>query len=150
MDALSTMRDFIKEFPDFDILSELFIDYTDKVPNCGGLFPAGLVEVNRRRDILGNVEVENQYNFALYTVMEKAPGDDEGATDNASWQMAFQEWVQEQSATGQAPVFGDVARNESIIAQNGELYSAEDGGTAVYVIRISVKCEKHMKGKTNG
>ena len=58
-------------------------------------------------DILGNVEVENQYNFGLYYVFEKSPGDDVGATVNADWIMDFQEWVQEQSIRGTVPKFGD-------------------------------------------
>lgn len=142
MDALKKMRKFVESFPDADILSELYIDYTDKVPDCGGLFPNGLVEVRRRRFITGGVEVENQYNFALYTVMTKPPGDDAGATQNASWQMRFQEWVQEQSALGLAPAFGDDPRGERIVAQNGAIYSAEEGGVAVYAIQISATFKK--------
>ncbi len=132
--ALEKMRDFIESFPDADILSQLDIDYTDKVPNSGGLFPSGLVEVSRRTDLLGNVSIENQYNFALYTRVEKY----EDSTDNAEWQMAFQEWVQQQSATGAAPTFGDEPRAERITAQNGALFSADEEGTALYVIQINV------------
>lgn len=149
MDALETMRKFVKEFPDFNILDNLYIDYTDKVPNCAGLFPNGLVEISRTPDILGNVTVENQYNFALYTVLTKDPGEDEGATDNASWQMSFQEWVQEQSIKGKAPTFGDDPRAESIIAQNGELYAIEESGTAMYVIRISARFSKRYEGNSD-
>ncbi|MCI8469361.1 MAG: hypothetical protein HFJ75_07765 [Eggerthellaceae bacterium] len=149
-DALEAMREFVRAYPGADILSELAIDYTDSIPNCGGLFPSGLVEVARRRDILGNASVDCQYNFALYAAMEKAPGEDEAATYNASWLMGFQEWVQAQSMTGQAPSFGDDPRNESITAQNGALYSAEDGGTALYVIQISAKFTKNYGRKQNG
>lgn len=139
MSALDTMRGFIESFPDFDVLSQLDIDYTDKVPNAAGLFPSGLVEVSRRHDLLGNVSVTNQYNFALYTTLEKC----EGATGNAEWQMAFQEWVQEQSAKGLAPTFGDDPRTETITAQNGQLYSADEEGTALYVIQINVMFTKN-------
>lgn len=141
-DALETMRDFVKSYPEADILGELSIDYTDSIPNCSGLFPSGLVEISRKKDITGNVTVKNQYNFALYTVMTKAPGEDAGATHNASWLMGFQEWVQKQSVTGAAPAFGDDPRQERIVAQNGALYTAEDEGIAVYAIRISVTFEK--------
>lgn len=147
MDALKTMREFIKEFPNFDILDDLYIDYTDKVPNCAGLFPNGLVEISRTSDILGNVTVENQYNFALYTVLTKDPGEDYGATVNASWQMSFQEWVQEQSIKGLAPTFGDDPTSEHIIAQNGELYAIEEDGTAMYIIRISARFRKRYERK---
>ena len=142
--ALEKMRAFVESFPDADVFDSLFIDYTDNVPNSGGLFPSGLVEVSRRRDITGNTTVENQYNFALYTVLEKSPDEDGGATYNAEWQMAFQEWVQEQSARGTAPTFGDEPRTERITAQNGAIYSADEEGVAMYVIQLSVTFTKHF------
>lgn len=136
--SLEKMRAFVGSYPDADILGQLSIDYTDQVPNCGGLFPSGLVEVRRRTDLLGNVSVDNQYNFALYTVLEKSPDEDYGATYNAEWLMGFQEWVQEQSARGLAPSFGDEPREERITAQNGAIFSAEGEGTAVYAVQLSV------------
>lgn len=136
--ALEKMREFVASYPDADILDALTIDYTDQVPNNGGLFANGLVEIRRRRDIVGNTSVENQYNFALYTVFDKSPDEDEGATINAEWLMGFQEWVQEQSIRGLAPVFGDEPQSERISAQNGTIYSAEGEGTALYVIQLSV------------
>lgn len=144
-DALETMRRFVASYPGADILSGLAIDYADRVPDCASLFPSGLVEVRRRTDLLGNVTAENQYNFVLYTVLGKSPGDDAAATQNAEWQMGFQEWVQEQSARGLAPAFGDEPRAERIVAQNGEIYAADDEGTAVYAIRISVSFTRHYE-----
>lgn len=140
--ALEKMRGFVESYPGADILGELSIDYTDRIPNNFGMFPSGLVELARRRDILGNVTAENQYNFALYAVFEKSADEDGGATLNAEWLMGFQEWVQEQSVlhakgSGVAPTFGDVPRTEIITAQNGEIYSADEEGTAMYVIQIS-------------
>ena len=78
MTALEKVKDWLGNYPGFDILSTFQVDYTSEVPGGGGLFPAGLVELGRRRDILGNTTVENQYNFALYYVFEKAPGDELG------------------------------------------------------------------------
>lgn len=143
MTALEKMRTWIATFPDFDILSNgFFVDYTDKVPSNGGLFPSGLVEIERRKDILGNVTVTNQYNFAIYCVLTKSPGDDTGAVENADWVMAFQEWVQAQSVTGQAPAFGDEPRTERITAQNGMLYETDNEGTGLYMVQISVQFKK--------
>lgn len=142
--ALEKMRGFVESYPGFDILGSLAIDYTDQVPDNGGLFPAGLVEIARRRDILGNVTVTNQCNFALYTVFAKSADEDEGATYNAEWLIDFQQWVQEMSARRQAPVFGDDPKAEQITAQNGTIYSADEEGTAMYVIQISVEFEKHF------
>ena len=142
---LEKMRAFIARYPHGDALENLQIDYTDKVPNCGGLFPSGLVEVRRRTDLLGNVTAENQLNFALYAMMAKAPGDDAGATVNAEWGAGLQEWVQEQSAIGNAPTFGDEPHTERITAQNGAIYSADDEGWAVYAIQISAAYTKRFE-----
>lgn len=144
MNDLEKMREFVKSFPGADVLSELTIDYTDEVPGVGGLFPSGLVEVRRRKFITGGAEVDNQLNFALYAKLEKAPGDDELSTINASWLMDFQTWIQEQSVRGLAPVFGDVPQAEKITAGNGEIYSASDEGWALYVIRIQVSFTKQF------
>ena len=132
---LEKMRAFIETFPDFDEIGQFDVDYTDKLPNAAGLFPSGMVEISRRTDLLGNVTARNQLNFALYTRLEKY----EDATGNAEWQAAFQEWVQEQSASGQAPAFGDEPRTERITAQNGVLYAADEEGTALYAIQLSVE-----------
>jgi hypothetical protein len=139
---LEKMRAFVASYPDADILSTLQIDYTDQVPEMAGIFPQGLVETSRRTDILGNATVTNQLNFALYTVLSKAPGEDAGATYNAEWVMAFQEWVQEQSVLHLAPAFGDVPHTERVEAKNGEIYSADQEGVAIYAIQISVTYTK--------
>jgi hypothetical protein len=141
MTALEKMRDFVASYPGHDILARLDVDYTDKVPNAAGLFPSGLVEVSRTRDILGDVTVDDQLNFALYTTLEKY----EDGTDNAEWQLDFQQWVQEQSALGLAPTFGDDPRTERIQAQNGQLYSTDEEGTALYAIQISVNYTKKLR-----
>ena len=149
--ALQKMREYIATYPDYDVLSQLTIDYTDKVPNCAGLFPGGLVEVSRRTDLLGNCDVDNQYNFALYANFEKSPNEDEGATINEEWVTDFQLWIQQQSILGNAPQFGDDPRTETMTAQNGEIYAAYDEGTALYVIRISVTFHKrYTKEAMNG
>ena len=142
MNALDKIREWIGTYPDFDILSHFHVDYIDRVPATGGIYPAGLVEISRRSDIVGNVTVSNQYNFSLYYCFAKATEDDVDAEINADWISGFQEWVQEQSATGQAPVFGDVPNDERISAQNGVLYEADDSGTATYMVQLSVQFKK--------
>ena len=139
MTALEKITAFVRSYPGADILQKFRIDYTDQIPANAGVFPSGLVEIDRKTDICGGATVTNQYNFCLYYVFEKAPGDDAGAAVNAGWLMDFQEWVQEQSARGLAPVFGDVPRQEKITAQNGVLYSAEDEGLATYMVQIAVQ-----------
>ena len=145
MTALEKIREWIAGYPDFDILSAFRVDYTDQIPSNGGIFPSGLVEVSRTEDILGNVEVENQYNFGLYYVFPKSPGDDAGAAVNADWVMGFQEWVQEQSVRGKAPVFGDDPQREQAKAQNGVLYAADEEGTATYMVQLSFSFIKRFE-----
>lgn len=142
MSDLERIRAWIATFPDHKKLTGFQVDYTDAVPNNGGIFPSGLVEISREEDIIGNVAVRNQYNFGLYYVFTKAPGDDEGAVINADWVMDFQRWVQEQSVRRLAPTFGDIPEEERIQAQNGVLYDAEEEGTATYMVQLSVNFTK--------
>ena len=142
MTDLEKMKDWLSTYPKFDILGNFQCDYTDQIPGGGGIYPSGLVEIKRREDVLGNVTVENQYNFGLYYVFEKAPGDDLGATLNAEWIMDFQNWVQEQSARHLAPAFGIEPGAERITAQNGVLYAADNEGTATYMVQLAVKFKK--------
>ena len=61
--------------------------------------------------------------------------------------MDFQEWVQEQSVIGIAPTFGDEPESETITAQNGVLYDADEGGTAMYMVQLSVQFMKKYEVK---
>ena len=147
MTALEKVKNWLATYPEFDILGNFRVDHTDQIPANGGIFPSGLVEVERRKDIMGNVTVTNQYNFGLYYVFEKAPGDDAGATINADWIMGFQEWAQEQSVTGLAPTFGDVPNAERITAQNGVLYESDEEGTATYMVQLTIQFTKKYEVK---
>lgn len=142
MSDIERVRKWIETFPDHKKLDGFQVDYTDAIPNNGGIFPSGLVEISRREDILGNVTVQNQYNFGLYYVFPKAPGDNEGAAINADWVMDFQKWIQEQSIRRLVPTFGDEPETERIRAQNGVLYAAEEEGTATYMVQLSVNFTK--------
>jgi len=57
MTALEKMVNWIKTYPGYDILGDFQIDYTDHVANVGSLAPSGMVEIDRRTDIHGNVTV---------------------------------------------------------------------------------------------
>lgn len=148
MSALEKIREWIATFPDHQKLTDFQVDYTDAVPNNGGIFPSGLVEISRAKDIFGTTTVANQYNFGLYYVFEKPTGDDEHAAINADWVMDFQEWVQDQSIRGQAPTFGDDPQSERIQAQNGVLYAADEEGTATYMVQLSVTFTKTIRSES--
>lgn len=142
MTDLERFRDWVLTCP--DVPPEFAIDYTNEVPNTGAIFPNGLVEVSRREDVLGNVTVHNQYNFALYYVYEKNEGDDVTAKVNQDFVMAFQLWIQEQSARKLAPTFGNRDTAQEIIrAQNGALYDTPDSGVGVYYVLVSVQFTKY-------
>lgn len=147
MTPLEKIRAWLKTYSGFNILEKFQVDYTDQIPANGGVFPSGLEEITRKTDIFGNTTVENQYNFGLYYVFLKTPNDDAGATINADWIMDFQEWAQEQSCTGKAPVFGDIPTAERIVAQNGILYDATDEGLATYMVQLSVRFIKKFEVK---
>lgn len=140
---LDVVREWIATYPGHDILSEFQCDYTDQIPSSGGIFPGGLLEVSRTNYITGDVMVENQYNFGLYYVFLKAPGDDVTATVNADWVMDFQEWVRSQAIMGNVPKFGD--KTVSVLAQNGALYTADEEGTATYMVQLSINFQKKFE-----
>mgnify|MGYP003291649752 CR=1 FL=1 len=142
MSDLEKIREWISTYPGTERLQDLWVDYYAPAPDNGSIAPAGLVEVSRNEDILGNIVVENQYNFGLYYVLTKATADDTGATENAEWIMGLQKWVQEQSIRKLAPIFGDEPATERILAQNGALYAADEEGTATYIVQLSIKFKK--------
>ena len=135
---LQKIKEWIATFPDYKDLAGFEVDYTDQVPANGGLFPSGTAEIRRTRDILGNVTVEKQLNFAIYFVFTKAPGDDAGATVNQEWIASFQSWTEAQSVNGLAPTFGDDGRREKITASNGMLYDASEEGVGIYAVTLTI------------
>lgn len=146
MTDLEKLQAWIQTFHGADTLTGFQVDYTDRLPGMFGVFPAGLVEIGRTTDLIGNITVRNQYNFALYVIFEKSPGDNIGAQVNADWVMDFQRWVQAQSATHKAPTFGDFdLRNETISAQNGAIYETDGDGLAMYMVQLSATFKNFYK-----
>lgn len=142
MTVLEKIRTWLDTFPGSDRVADMQVDYYESDPQNGSIAPAGLLEINRSEDILGNITVENQYNFALYYTFPKATDDDAGSTENAEWLISLQEWVQEQSLKRAAPVFGDVPKAEQIKAQNGCIYNVTEEGVAEYMVQLSVNFKK--------
>lgn len=137
---LKRLRDWLATYPGYDILDNMLVDYIDEIPGAASLMPAGLVEIGRTEDILGNVTAQNQYNFGLHLALEKSPGDDIASAYNAGWVLDFQRWVQAQSIARTAPTFGNVdQRRESIKAQNGALVDTDEKGVAVYIVQLSAE-----------
>lgn len=147
MSALNKVIQWLNTFPGSERLQSFQVDYYTDDPENGSIAPAGLVEISRSKDILGNIHVCNQYNFVLYYTFPKASTEDEGAEENAEWLLAFQEWIQEQSVIGSTPVFGDEPAEESIKAQNGAIYDATEEGTATYMVQLSIEFIKNYEVK---
>ena len=138
MSDLEKVRTWLLSYPKIDRIQGLGVDYYSTQPNNGSIDPSGLVEISRKTDIIGNTTVQNQYNFVLYFVLAKSPEDNEGATENADWLLDFQKWIQEQSIRRQAPTFGDEPLSETISAQNGKVDAADEEGTGVYSVQLSI------------
>ena len=145
MTDLEKVRTWLGTYPGIQAMLSLKVDYFDADPANGSIAPGGLVEISRTEDILGNVTVENQYNFALYFMLLKSPGDDADATENADLLMDFQSWVQEQSVRRLAPVFGDDPKRETVKAQNGAIIEASPEGVALYMVQLSINFIKHYE-----
>lgn len=139
MTALEKIRTWLWTYPQIGRLMGLRVDYYSEKPDNSSIAPSGLVEISRDEDILGNITVKNQYNFALYFVLLKPLEDDAVATENADWLMDFQEWVQEQSICRKVPVFGDDPSKETVTAQNGINEFAGLDGTGGYTVQLSVQ-----------
>jgi len=142
MTDLAKVREWIQTFPQIGRLQGLKVDYYSTQLDNSSIAPSGMQEISRIEDILGNVEVKNQYNFSLEFVLTKSPGDDVGAEENADWLLAFQRWVQEQSIRKLVPTFGDEPASETIKAQNGANTYADIEGNAVYTVLLSINFTK--------
>ena len=137
---LERLRAWLASYPGYNILDNMLVDYINEIPGAASLMPAGLTEISRTEDILGNVTVRNQYNFGLYLALEKSPGDDIASAYNAGWVLDFQRWVQAQSVAHAAPTFGNIdQRGETIKAQNGALVDTDEKGVAVYIVQLSAE-----------
>lgn len=139
MSPLSKIKDWLNTFPGIDRIKEMRVDYYSPQPDNGSIDPSGVQIISTKRDILGNKTVEQQYNFALYYVLAKEPGDETTSVSNADWLLQFQNWVNEQSLLGLAPAFGDDPEEEQVKAQNGSVSQATIEGVAIYMVQLSVK-----------
>lgn len=145
MNPLEKIRSWLQTYPEIGKVMGLNVDYYSTSLDKSSIAPAGLQEISRAEDILGNVTVNNQYSFNLEFVFPKAPGDDEGAAENAQWLLAFQNWVQQQSIARAAPVFGDEPKKETVLAQNGTNEYATVEGMGIYTVILTVKFIKKFE-----
>lgn len=136
MTVLDKVRQWLSTYPKWD--EKMYIDYTDPSPGNTGVFPQGVQELSRRQDVVGNVTVENRLSFTLLRI---TAGQQDGQ-QQAAWLMEFQDWVQQQSAAGKAPIFGDVQSKEKLWAEQGKLKAVNQAGTARYTVRLIAQFTK--------
>lgn len=144
MSVVKTVKDWISTYPGYATLEDMQVDFFDPLPNNGSIAPSGMMEISRSEDILGNITVQNQYNFALYFVFYKPPDENEQAETNADWILDFQEWVQEQDIKKKVPTFGK--QTISILAQNGMPYAADEEGIGIYTVQLTINYKKEFTG----
>ena len=142
MNPLDIILKWVSKYSGFERLQDLCVDYYSQQPDNGSVDPSGVQIISVKEDILGTKTVEMQYNFGVYFVLAKDPGDEDTAVDNAAWVMDFQRWVNEQSILRLAPTFGDVPKAESVKAQNGAVMAADNEGVAIYMVQLSVNFMK--------
>lgn len=130
MTDLEKLRQWLQTFPKWE--GDIFVDFSMDSPGNAGVFPAGLEEIDRRVDLLGNLQIDCRYRFEI---LHQTAGRKDGA-ENAQWVMDFQNWVLAQNAAGLGPQFGDVPGNAQIQAQKGGLKSVSPAGIATYAVTL--------------
>lgn len=135
MTVLEKLKNWLQSFPLWE--DTLQIDAVSALPGSSGLFPRGITEISRKTDILGNVTTENKMQFVLYRVAPHQP------EDNSSFLLALQNWIQQQSACGLAPQFGDDATRERILAEQGKLHAVPQASTGKYGVNLTVEYIKN-------
>ena len=135
MTVLEKLKNWLQSFPLWE--DTLQIDAVSALPGSSGLFPRGITEISRKTDILGNVITENKMQFVLYRVAPHQP------EDNSSFLLALQNWIQQQSACGLAPQFGDDATRERVLAEQGKLHAVPQASTGKYGVNLTVEYIKN-------
>lgn len=141
--ALQRLRDWLSTYPGYSVLERFQVDYTSALPYSGGVYPKGQVELSHSSDILGNWTLYCEYNFKLQFSLPDPTVDETEGDTNAEWLMAFQHWVQEQSAQGLAPTFGNVdLLQEHLKAQSGQLEKASGEAIGTYSVLLTATFKK--------
>lgn len=134
---LQEIEKWLLTFPGWQGIT-IHTDYTDAQPENLGLFSTGLQELDRKTDILGNTTVKNQWNFAVRWVCAGQMSNQQQSRQL----LTFQQWVQQQSALGLAPLLGTDTQWR---AGKGKLESAGQTGTGVYVVGLTVEYTKTLE-----
>ncbi len=133
MTNIDKMRQWLMTFPQWE--GTLTVDALGPEPGCG-LFPGGIEELWRKQNLLGQVRVRCREHFTLRCLMTQ-PTD-----EAASWLLNLQQWVQQQSAQGLAPTFGDDPATEQLTAQKGHLEKSAHPTLNAYCLPLTAEYTK--------
>ncbi len=125
---IQILKNWLTTCPGWEL--EPATDETEPVPVSVGLFPKGSREIDRREDVLGNVQLRVQDRFLIVRNSPQTP------EENAQLLLCLQKWISEQCVAGQAPVFGSRQR---IRAENGQRKKDTQSGTALYTVDLTVE-----------
>lgn len=146
MTLLESAIEWLNTYPGMERLSGYWVDDTPGTPDSKGILPKGMMELERKENILGNVETLNQYRFNLFYVLVKSARDEEAAKANAEWLLGLQAWAQEQSAKGLVPAFGDPGLGrETAAAEKGMLFRNSEDGAVTYLVTLTIKFKKRYE-----
>ena len=137
---LEIMRAFLLSYPAWEEGKLLYIDRCDGGEN--GLFPEGVEEISRKRDVLGNTRVSCRLRFMLYRSGTEQESD-------GAWLLHFQKWLAEKSIRGEAPHFGDVPSEERLRAEKGQLQKSRGNGS-LYAVQLTAEFVKIYEEDENG
>lgn len=143
MTLLERVRGWLETYPGMERLAAFRVDELGAA-DSGGLFPQGLTELERREDILGNVEVVNEYRFSLDCAFSRTQ--ENGPEANALWLLDFQDWVQACSARGLAAQLGGTGTEQGTArAEKGTLSNISEDGTAAYTVALTIKFKRRYE-----
>ena len=130
MTILMRVRQWLQTYPGWE--DSLTVDMLPAGPGHMGLFPAGIEELSRTEDILGNRQVEYRLGFLL----RRQVGVGEDNASHAAWLLDFQQWVRQQSLAGLTPQLGDVPAREEMWAEKGSLQKVSPTGIGTYTVTL--------------
>ena len=126
MGILESLRQFLQGFPG---LGELAVDFTQDGPGNAGLFPVGITEVDRRTDLLGNIQVTYEGLFTLYKRQELGQ-------DGAQWLLDLECWL--------------LNNNDAVQVRKAKIQEASQLQYGLCTVTLAMRLRKtfNMKGES--
>lgn len=127
MTNLQKMQQWLQTYPGFARLP-ISIDFTHATPVGLGLYSRGREQKAGKEDILGRKEFRCKFLFLLQMQQFGQAAGDAVA--------AFQSWVEQQSALGATPKFGDDPARETMTTRLAKVTDQHNAGTQVSAVEL--------------